>query len=205
MIFWSYAKESTPIRGLKRVPRRVKDLVGHKTGFLQVVSFSHSKDWKAYWNCECRCGRQKTLPTSALTGPKSNRSCGKCGLTRRLPDEDRVRAHLLLQYKNGAKERELTWDLSDDQAWALMMESCHWCGTRPIKRVFWKTDRKNRTIEFAINGIDRLDSSKGYETSNCVASCGRCNRAKGGLSVCEFLEHVAKIVRYQELGDRPPN
>lgn len=199
-------KPSNYLRRAKRCRRCGfrKDLVGKRSGFLEVAAFSHSEKWKAYWKCKCDCGRQVTLPTSALTGPKANLSCGQCHLARhRISDEERVKARVLLNYKNGAASRGLSWELSDDQVWALVQGMCCWCGAAPEKRKLWETDSRNRTIEYYLNGIDRLDPRKGYVSGNVVTSCTQCNRAKSDLSSQEFLEHVARIVNYQDRNRRP--
>lgn len=43
------------------------------------------------------------------------------------------------------------------------------------------------------HGIDRLDSSKGYETGNVVPCCVTCNRMKLRMTETKFLEVVGKI------------
>jgi len=191
-------KYSSNLQRAKRCPRCGirKDLAGHRSGFLEVIGFSHSEKWKAYWKCKCDCGQEVTLNTNALTSKKANKSCGRCHLLRQ-PDEVTVKKHVLLKYKNGATKRRLAWQLSDDVAWTIVCNSCYWCGAAPEMRKMWEADRRNRTIEYPLNGIDRLDSRKGYVTDNVVTSCTQCNRAKGDLSPQEFLEHVAKIVNYQ--------
>ena len=51
------------------------------------------------------------------------------------------------------------------------------------------------------NGIDRIDSSKGYEINNCAPCCTRCNYMKNALSESEFFNHLRKISSYQETGE----
>jgi len=191
-------KRSSNLQRAKRCPRCGirKDLTGHRSGFLEVIGFSHSDKWKMYWRCKCDCGKKITLPTTALTSKNAYKSCGRCHLLRQ-PDEVTVKKHVLLKYKNGAVSRELAWRLSDNVAWTLVRDHCYWCGAAPEIRKMWKTDRRHRTIEYPLNGIDRLDSRKGYVTSNVVTSCVQCNRAKSDLRSQEFLEHIAIIVNYQ--------
>jgi 5-methylcytosine-specific restriction endonuclease McrA len=43
------------------------------------------------------------------------------------------------------------------------------------------------------NGIDRIDSNKGYTMDNCVSCCWTCNRMKGNMTQQNFLEHISKI------------
>lgn len=47
------------------------------------------------------------------------------------------------------------------------------------------------------NGIDRVDSSKGYTLDNCVPCCSKCNYAKHEMSVEEFKEYITNV--YQKL------
>lgn len=48
------------------------------------------------------------------------------------------------------------------------------------------------------NGIDRIDSSKGYCADNCVPSCKHCNYVKGNLSMSDFMKWTEKFVKYQK-------
>lgn len=42
-------------------------------------------------------------------------------------------------------------------------------------------------------GVDRVDNSLGYITSNMVPCCTTCNFMKGSFSLSEFLDHCVKI------------
>jgi len=42
-------------------------------------------------------------------------------------------------------------------------------------------------------GIDRIDSSKGYVSGNCLPCCTSCNHMKNDMDYYEFLEHVEKV------------
>lgn len=174
-----------------------KNLVGTRSGALTVTAYSHSKNWKAYWKVLCDCGTRRILPTTAVTGAKAQKWCGPSCTERLLDDETRVKRRRLLTYKNGARTRNLQWELADDEAWELMQSNCYWCGDPPLVTTFWKRDRRNRTAIWPVNGIDRLESEIGYVTGNCVASCFECNRAKSDLSRRQFLEHVQTILLYQ--------
>jgi hypothetical protein len=61
--------------------RRIRDLSNLPFGFWTVLAFSHvNKDGKAYWDCLCFCGAQKTILGADLIAKKSQ----SCGCTRRL-------------------------------------------------------------------------------------------------------------------------
>lgn len=176
------------------------DLTNHRTKHLTVLSFVRSENWIAYWLCKCDCGNEVILPTSRITGCKAQDSCGKCQFSKStIQDEIRIRNRQILSYKNGAKQRSLSWKLTDEEAWAMMLQPCHWCGTPPVLRQFWKTDERSRTVEFACNGIDRKDSTKGYTKDNTVACCGICNRMKRDWKAVDFLNRVVCIANHMDL------
>jgi hypothetical protein len=174
-----------------------KNLVGTRSGALTVTAFSHSENWKAYWRVLCDCGAERILPTTSLTGAKAQISCGPSCKKRLLDDETRVKRKKLLSYKNGARTRNLEWEIADDEAWGLMQSNCYWCGDPPLVTTFWSGDRKTRTATWPVNGIDRLESGIGYVEGNCVACCSKCNRAKADLTKKQFLAHVQTVLIHQ--------
>lgn len=57
------------------------------------------------------------------------------------------------------------------------------------KKCFYCKDALPR----AGSGLDRVDSSRGYELDNVVPCCTRCNKAKNNMSQASFIEHIIKI------------
>ena len=49
------------------------------------------------------------------------------------------------------------------------------------------------------NGIDRLDSTEGYTTDNCVSCCTTCNWMKKKMPLEKFLQKVKEIAIYRRL------
>lgn len=45
-------------------------------------------------------------------------------------------------------------------------------------------------------GIDRLDSSRGYEVGNVVPCCTRCNMMKGDQTLNDWFSHMEKILTF---------
>jgi len=176
-----------------------KDRAGQRSGSLTVTDFSHSQDRKTYWNVVCDCGKRLTLPGNALSGKKAQRYCGQSCPTKVLNDEQRIRRRRLISYKAGARSRDLTWELSDDEAWALMQSDCFWCEVPPTNVTYWQEDARTQTATWPVNGIDRLDSKRGYEEGNCVPCCARCNQIKADLSSETFLTQIGVILRHQKL------
>lgn len=85
-------------------------------------------------------------------------------------------------HKSGTKH---PWSLTLEQFKALVTGDCHYCGAPPSRPTFVGGELRT--------GIDRLDSSKGYEAENCVPCCTACNLMKGIQSYDEFLMRVALI------------
>jgi len=91
--------------------------------------------------------------------------------------------------RSNARRREISFELTITDFRTLSCANCFYCGQRPeLKCVL----RKNQ-VRVPISGIDRLDRTKGYILSNCVAACTKCNMSKGILDLGTFLKMVGKI------------
>lgn len=55
---------------------KAKDLTGEKIGRLTVICYSHTKNGRKFWNCECECGNKTCVRGSHLTSKNSTKSCG---------------------------------------------------------------------------------------------------------------------------------
>ena len=103
---------------------------------------------------------------------------------------------------NNRGEKFKEFELSLKEFESLIKGNCYYCGAEPSKDNIWaksakrisKGDEDNR-----FNGIDRIDSSKGYYLENCVSCCTKCNRMKLNYEVNDFLNHVNNIYNYQKM------
>lgn len=87
-------------------------------------------------------------------------------------------------YLSSAKKRGIEFTLTKEEALAYFMKDCYYCG-------------KKADINLSLNGIDRLDSTKAYQTDNCVTACEMCNMLKGSnLLNDEFINIVAHIITH---------
>lgn len=77
--------------------------------------------------------------------------------------------------------KKIAWNLSYAQCIRLFTGQCAYCHT-PAH------------IGTQLNGIDRVDSTRGYTPDNVVSCCKTCNYAKGVLGADEFVNHCARIV-----------
>ena len=78
----------------------------------------------------------------------------------------------------------------------MIIEPCFYCGD--INSSYLRDYRKGKLVSDIIiyyNGIDRVDSNKGYIKTNTVVCCKRCNVAKSDMSVLEFKEWLNRIYK----------
>ena len=141
------------------------DIIGMKFGMLTVISYSHSKNRKSYWMCQCDCGTKKVLRLDTFKNNTTSKtvSCGcynrvKCSsATHRL-------SHTKLYH---------TWASMKDRC--LNKNNPHYdrYGGRGITINNEWYDYENFYNWAISNGyeeglsIDRIDNNGNYEPSNC--------------------------------------
>lgn len=81
-------------------------------------------------------------------------------------------------YKNKAKKRNITCELSEEQYEEIVMQNCYLCGNSPEG---WC-------------GIDRRDNTVGYVIDNCFPCCNLCNMMKRDETYDSFIERCKDIV-----------
>ena len=57
----------------------------------------------------------------------------------------------------------------------------------------------NYCKRYLSSGLDRIDSSIGYESNNVVPCCKVCNRMKDVLSTDEFLAAIEAVNRVRQI------
>lgn len=76
---------------------------------------------------------------------------------------------------------------------------CRYCGCAPYQ-ISKSSNRTPSCVQawstYIYNGIDRIDSSKGYVKGNVVACCGTCNKAKLVMTQPEFLAWVERVYEH---------
>ncbi len=96
---------------------------------------------------------------------------------------------LIRSYKWHAKNRKLSFELTNGQFKVLVDGPCYYCRVEASQVSF----NKNDNGEYIYNGIDRVNNSKGYSVDNCVSCCGSCNEMKMGRDKEEFLNKIKDI------------
>lgn len=117
-------------------------------------------------------------------------------------------------YKNSVENRNLDplnkqkeWNLNFEQYKKLIHSNCFYCGEPPTNDNVWnKSGKRSSDIEEVyINGIDRIDSNKGYSIDNCVPCCPQCNHMKLHYTTEQFFHKIKQIYNYQKMFDGQSN
>lgn len=68
--------------------------------------------------------------------------------------------------------------------------NCTYCGVEPTAA----SHHQSYNGQWKFNGLDRVDSGKGYVLDNVQPCCAMCNKLKSDLEETDFLNHIARIV-----------
>lgn len=116
---------------------------------------------------------------------------------------------LIRQYRNNAKNRHVSFDLSAEECYAFFKDNCHYCGKTPNTLINNYTDVRGKPNDtknyrfdlslanFYYNGIDRLEPTSAYSRERCVSCCKICNHAKYLSSYADFTSWLRRLVDYQ--------
>ena len=162
--------------------------VGDRFGSLVVLSLEiGAKGRHPVANCRCDCGTVTRHRQSRLRTNKAVRcsECGKKETWANRPRPSHVESAIkrrICGYRDSAKRRGISFDLTNNDCVALLLAPCFYCGAPPSGVA--KTRSGNQT---PVNGIDRVDNACGYSLGNCVTACAKCNLAKRTQSKQEFF------------------
>jgi hypothetical protein len=98
---------------------------------------------------------------------------------------------LYLEIIKMTKNKNIKLDLNIEQFSTLIKNKCFYCGD--IEKFSLGSEKMTE-----INGIDRIDSNKGYAEDNVVPCCSFCNYSKNTLSVSKFLRQVFHILSFNK-------
>jgi hypothetical protein len=182
---------------------KISLIPGNKYNHLTIVKFHHflirkNKRNYFYYLCKCDCGKEKIIiKDSILNG--DTKSCGcyhrkQNGIAHRLKKGIASLHRLYDLYKIRAKSKHIVFNLTLNEFKIITSSNCYYCGTKPNQ--FFKNHTGHYYGTYKYNGLDRLDSNKGYIKNNIVPCCKYCNFAKNDLSINKFYNHIKKIYEY---------
>lgn len=146
----------------------------------------HSCIWKGNMKKCPKCGKYKPFSEYYKNYTNSHNSkglytyCIEC-TKKKNKKRKRKMTHSIREtygiYKRNAKKRGFDFNLTYNDIGTLMYSDCYYCGGFPSE----------------INGIDRVDSSKGYNVNNVVPCCSKCNYLKNSSTQEEFALWIVNV------------
>ena len=164
---------------------------------------------RTYYKLQCKCGNFTTISSGAVkrylksdTVVKHVYGCVSCTANVRNKITGKIFrkskgfstvTRIFANYKDRAQKKYMEFSLTREQFEKLIFNSCHYCGRFGTQSCYLG-DNHN---ELVYNGIDRMDSNKGYTISNCVTCCKTCNYGKRDLDFKEWLEYLSALTDYR--------
>jgi len=162
-------------------------------GMLTPISLARVGNGRTVYTFKCECGK-----TFDSVCHNSMRSCGclkkQPRLSRRKPDHALGLGRVFSVYRRSALIRGLEFSLDRAAFEKLVLSDCAYCGAAQSK-----TLRINgRSVSVCFNGIDRIQSTKGYAAENCAPCCETCNRAKSDMPLEKFLSWARRVAQHNQ-------
>lgn len=167
--------------------RTLKNQTSTNCGCERLKTIANNADQKIHIRNEKgeiiqkKCFRcQQWLPLSQFWKNSAQKDgyCGECKNCQNTTKESRYNI-----YRKNARRRNIDFYLTKEEFYDLINQKCHYCG------------ESEKLI-----GIDRIDSSKPYELSNCVPCCSVCNKMKLDYSTSFWIQHMKQIIEYYNKG-----
>lgn len=170
--------------------------VGTRYGNLVVIERIRGQKRNARVRCDC--GTEFDTYTYTLSGGLTTRckSCvdesrrGKPLFANRIDPRQRTINDQWNVFRKAARKKGDNF-ITKDEWLDLSQRVCVYCGVAPSN---CRKAAVPYAEDFWYNGIDRIDSSKGYVVENVQPACWVCNRMKGNMSHDDFLAHIRRIV-----------
>ncbi len=155
----------------------------------------YKKDHRWYVDFTCVCGKVGTTLRKHFLS-RHTKSCGcrraKIHNKKSTPLLPRTTISNVLynQYVRDANNRGIEFTLGKSKFIKLVSNNCFYCGVEPSNTC------KHRGEVLLYNGVDRIDSEKGYHEKNTVPCCRKCNMGKYRMSSTEFLDWIKRVYNF---------
>ena len=184
------------------MPANRIDVLGKKFGQLTVleVTGQRNKANSPLYRCRCSCGNTVLRAATKLLG-SANPACLDCqkphnyGKPRTAQGESGFNS-LYGNYRKGAERRQLAFELTKWEFRELTVQNCIYCGERPCLIKYGSHGLMKEHGAYTYNGIDRINSDKGYTKENSVTCCHVCNMMKSDLTREDFILQMKRILKF---------
>lgn len=159
-----------------------------------------------YWLLKCDCGTEKIAQgISFYYGQKQSCGClqhGPAHNRKALGEAAKWAAYTQTIVQNKKRKKNIPWELAFEQFLAIVTRPCRYCGIEWSKEIGNREGKGATFGSFQYNGIDRIDSAKGYAIGNCAPACKTCNFAKNAMSEQEFKAWLTRAYEHFVAGSR---
>lgn len=146
---------------------------------------------------KCDCGKTiKTRINSIRDGKTRSCGCARVEEASKIRSPDAIERQLFFNYRQNARNKSRSFDLSYEQFCKLLQANCDYCASPPCTLRVLR--RKHHTHTLLFNGVDRVDNTQGYTVTNSVTCCRYCNRAKGDATLDEFKAWVERLSKHMK-------
>lgn len=176
-------------RGETKYPTQPGDRPFRLTAFGEFMTDKS----RTYLLAQCDCGKVVTVhPSKFWLGTTKSCGCLKAETIKAVPKKAKqhnlAEREVYLRYKRRGRSGGKGFSLTFESFLELTQQECAYC-LKPPFRI--KTHRDGDT--FIYNGVDRIDSSRGYHLGNVQPCCRPCNVMKSDLTEDQFREHILRL------------
>lgn len=201
------------------------NLIGRRYNALVVVecivpSRGHNNKG-GLWRCLCDCGNDTYVGRGHDLYARD--SCGCLWKANNCKAQQAKRKYQCVTLNDEYRKHKSCAQQRGDvplprEGWEVLVKRpCEYCGKFDVRNVALHDAYQKRggrhlpkedisLYEVQMNGVDRVDSSKGYSMDNCVSCCFYCNRMKSDMPLEEFFSQVAEVYHKHRLQEKhlPP-
>lgn len=184
-----------------------ENLLGKRFGELTVKAYTRlerSKGLTGYWLCKCSCGIEIFIRGNKIHDAIGCQSCA-CSISARTKKGGKylnikhysIKRRIYREYIKRARYKGYDFLLTEEEFFKLLKGNCYYCGIEPqIQQI--KDTLSLRDGPFTRNGIDRINSNKGYILNNVVSCCTYCNNAKSNKTLEEFNNWIQRLIMFNK-------
>ncbi len=185
---------------------RIIDLTGNRYGRIVVQKKYEKRGSKYYWLVKCDCGNTAFKSGESIRRGNTQ-SCGCLLIESRKVDKGHDRTDVMISglYKKIVKRHnKIDGDstvITFQEYKELVFDKCHYCNSKGLSIIRdVRKEKKGKVFVtenvLEINGVDRMDNSKGYTISNSITCCKVCNVAKHIQGIDDFRAWVIKVYEH---------
>lgn len=177
---------------------RQPDITNQKSGMLLAIKELKRSKGNIFWECLCDCGKIVYLTTSRFRRDNS------CGCKRYIRGNGNklwkgyggISKDFFNTYARNAKKRKIKFNITIEDMWNLYLKQDKKCALTGVDIVIGRNK-----FEQTNASIDRIDSSKGYESNNIQWVDRDINYMKQSYSQDYFIQLCKNVVTHQQKGN----